>query len=316
MFYLLQDQPLDLNAKAILSSLMLQSLTAKDDLKITPEIALHDFQIKRRMFYSTIANLIAKGYLTRTSSSTYSLTDKSIKIISDFKNLLSENFCANSAQEMQYMHDLCNICTPSAEYAQNEIIEILLKRYFNHVRDNMRIESERKIVDFLENFSPYIYIYKYIFNYFYNINNLKKEKKEINKEKKEKIEKIEKIKNRKIEKSTYPQSAVECEPYFESFIKEHKDTYPQLENLNVSLEAQEFFNYYSERSWKDKTHTPVKSVSRRVGTWAKNWAERNRNFKPKAKSFLDQLRAGEVSGLDDIDNKDVLDLDIEELPND
>ena len=158
MFYLLQDQPLDLNAKAILSSLMLQSLNAKDDLKITPEIALQDFQIKRRMFYSTIANLIAKGYLTRTSSSTYSLTDKSIKIISDFKNLLSENFCANSAQEMQYMHDLCNICTPSAEYAQNEIIEILLKRYFNHVRENIRIESERKIVDFLENFSPYIYM--------------------------------------------------------------------------------------------------------------------------------------------------------------
>ena len=313
MFYLLQDQPLDLNAKAILSSLMLQYLTVKDDLEITPEIVLHDFQIKRTAFYETIANLIAKGYLTRTSSSTYSLTDKSIKIISDFKNLLSKNFCANSAQEMQYMHDLCNICTPSAEYAQNEIIEILLKRYFNHVRDNMRIESERKIVDFLENFSPYIYINKYIFNYLYNINNLKKEKKEINKEKKEKIEKIE---NCKIEKSTYPQSAVECEPYFESFIKEHKDTYPQLENLNVSLEAQEFFNYYSERSWKDKTHTPVKSVSRRVGTWAKNWAERNRNFKPKAKSFLDQLRAGEVSGLDDIDNKDVLDLDIEELPND
>ena len=53
-----------------------------------------------------------------------------------------------------------------------------------------------------------------------------------------------------------------------------------------------------------------------MGTWAKNWAERNINFKPKAKSFLDQLRAGEVSGLDDIDNKDVLDLDIEELPND
>lgn len=310
MFYLLQDQPLDLNAKAILSSLMLQSLTAKDDLKITPEIALHDFQIKRTVFYETIANLIAKGYLTRTSSSTYSLTDKSIKIISDFKNLLSECECSLYGQEIRYTNTKSAIRTKSSEYGQIEDFKNALKRYFNHVRDNMCIESERKIVDFLENFSPYIYIYKYIFNYFYNINNLKKEKKEINKEKKEKIEK------RKIEKSTYPQSSVECEPYFESFIKEHKDTYPQLENLNVSLEAQEFFNYYSERSWKDKTHTPVKSVSRRVGTWAKNWAERNRNFKPKAKSFLDQLRAGEVSGLDDIDNKDVLDLDIEELPND
>lgn len=316
MFYLLQDQPLDLNAKAILSSLMLQSLTAKDDLKITPEIALHDFQIKRTAFYETIANLIAKGYLTRTSSSTYSLTDKSIKIISDFKNLLSECGCSLYGQEIRYTNTKSAIRTESSEYGQIEDFKNALKRYFNHVRENIRIESERKIVDFLENFSPYIYIYKYIFNYLYNINNLKKEKKEINKEKKEKIEKIEK---RKIEKPTYPQSAVECEPYFESFIKEHKDTYPQLENLNVSLEAQEFFNYYSERSWKDKTHTPVKSVSRRVGTWAKNWAERNINFKPKAKSFLDQLRAGEVSGLDDIDNidnKDVLDLDIEELPND
>ncbi len=310
MFYLLQDQPLDLNAKAILSSLMLQSLNAKGDLKIPPEIALHDFQIKRTVFYETIANLIAKGYLTRTSSSTYSLTDKSIKIISDFKNLLSECECPLYEQEIRYTNKKSAIRTESSEYGQIEDFKNALKRYFNHVRENMRIESERKIVDFLENFSPYIYIYKYIFNYFNNINNIKKEKKEINKEKKEKIE------NREIEKSTYPQSAVECEPYFESFIKAHKDTYPQLENLNVSLEAQEFFNYYSERSWKDKTHTPVKSVSRRVGTWAKNWAERNRNFKPKAKSFLDQLRAGEVSGLDDIDNKDVLDLDIEELPND
>ena len=316
MFYLLQDQPLDLNAKAILSSLMLQSLNAKGDLKITPEIALHDFQIKRTAFYETIANLIAKGYLTRTSSSTYLLTDKSIKIIYDFKKLLSECECPLYGQEIRYTDKKSAIRTESPEYGQIEDFKNALKRYFNHVRENMRIENERKIVDFLENFSPYIYIYKYIFNYLYNINNLKKEKKEINKEKKEKIEKIEKIENCKIEKSTYPQSAVECEPYFESFIKEHKDTYPQLENLNVSLEAQEFFNYYSERSWKDKTHTPVKSVSRRVGTWAKNWAERNRNFKPKAKSFLDQLRAGEVSGLDDIDNKDVLDLDIEELPND
>ena len=313
MFYLLQDQPLDLNAKAILSSLMLQSLNAKGDLKITPDIALHDFQIKRRMFYSTIANLIAKGYLTRTSSSTYSLTDKSIKIIYDFKKLLSECECPLYGQEIRYTDTKSAIRTESPEYGQIEDFKNALKRYFNHVRENMRIENERKIVDFLENFSPYIYIYKYIFKQINNINNIKKEKKEINKEKKEKIEKIE---NRKVEKSTYPQSAVECEPYFESFIKEHKDTYPQLENLNVSLEAQEFFNYYSERSWKDKTHTPVKSVSRRVGTWAKNWAERNRNFKPKAKSFLDQLRAGEVSGLDDIDNKDVLDLDIEELPND
>ncbi len=102
MFYLLQDQPLDLNAKAILSSLMLQSLNANCDLKITPDVALHDFQIKRSTFYEVIANLIAKGYLTRNSSSTYSLTDKSIKIISDFEKLLSDCDCPLYGHEIHY----------------------------------------------------------------------------------------------------------------------------------------------------------------------------------------------------------------------
>ena len=82
-------------------------------------------------------------------------------------------------------------------------------------------------------------------------------------------------------KGSLPQTKEEIEPYFQSFVDAHIQDHPTLKNLDVKIESENFFLYYSTNDWKDKNGKPVKSVKARVNTWCSNWL--NSPFKTTSK---------------------------------
>ncbi len=78
----------------------------------------------------------------------------------------------------------------------------------------------------------------------------------------------------------YPQTAEDCEPLFESYIAKYQKDHPALMNLPVSMEAEKFFLYWSEKDWK-RGKTKIKSLAGCVATWVGNWLDRNERRYPK-----------------------------------
>ena len=78
----------------------------------------------------------------------------------------------------------------------------------------------------------------------------------------------------------YPQTAKDCEPLFESYIAKYQKDHPALMNLPVSMEAEKFFLYWSEKDWK-RGKAKIKSLAGCVATWVGNWLDRNERRYPK-----------------------------------
>ena len=58
----------------------------------------------------------------------------------------------------------------------------------------------------------------------------------------------------------------------------HCEQYQGLKNLQLDLEVESFYNYWSEHEWKDSKNKPVKSLKGRVATWLTNWLK---SYNPK-----------------------------------
>ena len=78
----------------------------------------------------------------------------------------------------------------------------------------------------------------------------------------------------------YPQTAKDCEPLFGSYIAKYQKDHPALMNLPVSMEAEKFFLYWSEKDWK-RGKAKIKSLAGCVATWVGNWLDRNERRYPK-----------------------------------
>lgn len=83
-----------------------------------------------------------------------------------------------------------------------------------------------------------------------------------------------------IKKVSYPQSSQDCEPLFGSYIAKYQKDHPALLNLPVSMEAEKFFLYWSEKDWK-RGKVKIKSLAGCVATWVGNWLDRNERRYPK-----------------------------------
>ncbi|MDO5351887.1 MAG: hypothetical protein Q4E81_03550 [Succinatimonas sp.] len=78
----------------------------------------------------------------------------------------------------------------------------------------------------------------------------------------------------------YPTSAKDCELLFESYISKYKQEHQALMGLPISMEAEKFFLYWSEKGWK-RGKTKIKSLAGCVATWVGNWLDRNERRYPK-----------------------------------
>lgn len=251
---------LTLSEQILLGRLVVLTCNGKHPTIYTPSLANSELGLSRRTYFNAIANLSLYD-LIRTEKNnciSISLTDKAIdeckKCTNECKNCTDTNLDKSNSYDkaVQNLHSECKKCT-----TENDVNQLLSC--------------------FDEKSGVYIYnIYNILLN---NINNNKyKKEKEINKEK-EKVSLSVKTTAKRI---TYPTCSFECEPYFEAFVTKHLNDFPQLANLNIPFEAEQFYNYWAlEREWIDNSKKKVKSISGRVSTWLQNWCSRNKSFAPR-----------------------------------
>lgn len=82
---------------------------------------------------------------------------------------------------------------------------------------------------------------------------------------------------KKVQKSTvvYPQSVAEVLRLFQDWKDSHVQIEPRIQGVNLQLEAEAFFDYWSSQDWKRKGK-PIKSIAGTVATWLMNSCTRVR----------------------------------------
>lgn len=84
-------------------------------------------------------------------------------------------------------------------------------------------------------------------------------------------------------KITYPQSKEEVLALFENWRDKHAEIEPRILGVNLALEAEKYFDYWSERNWCRKGKTKIKSLKASIATWLGLALEKvPHNFKPVA----------------------------------
>ena len=111
-----------------------------------------------------------------------------------------------------------------------------------------------------------------------NINNINNKLDLLINNKKEKENKKEKQKVATPKNAPITFTYDEVHTAFEDYVSSHCEQYQGLKNLQLDLEVESFYNYWSEHEWKDSKNKPVKSLKGRVATWLTNWLK---SYNPK-----------------------------------
>lgn len=90
---------------------------------------------------------------------------------------------------------------------------------------------------------------------------------------------------------TYPASSDEVLELFKGWRDKHVKLEPRIQGVNLALEAEKFFEYWSENDWARKGKK-IKSVNGSIATWLGNACERVRgNYKAPDAEAEDKMRA-------------------------
>lgn len=90
---------------------------------------------------------------------------------------------------------------------------------------------------------------------------------------------------------TYPASSNEVLELFKVWRDKHVKLEPRIQGVNLALEAEKFFEYWSENDWARKGKK-IKSVNGSIATWLSNACERVRgNYKAPDAEAEDKMRA-------------------------
>lgn len=234
-------------------------------IETTSSFLQNELSLGRRVLTKTLQLLSSKNIISYSSSNKGLLiTILNNEVYHMYKCTNEMKKCTNDMYKCTNETGKCT-CTSDEEMALESDLDDL-------VCTNVQQNAQKNA----------IYIYKYLLI----INNkldylLKKDKeREIYKEKE-----IEKKSQKKFPQDICLEDVVLA---FEDFVQSHIDRYPALGSLDVQLESESFWAYWSDRNWKDKSGRTIKSVKGRVATWLSNWLK---SFNPKSVTALQQAQA-------------------------